>query len=124
VIESSSLYLAGLLNSRLIGFILKYSQKEPGDGRKIFSFRSLLEVPVYIPDFDDPADRDRHDRMVALVTRVIGCKKKLQEIHDEPGITRLKNEIAAGERKIDRLVCDLYHLTKEEIAVIESGSPS
>ena len=29
----------------------------------------LKNFPIYVPDFDDPADIARHDRMVSLVTR-------------------------------------------------------
>ena len=123
VIESSNLYLLGLLNSRLVGFVIRNSRKESGAGRENFSRSDLMDVPVYIPDLDDPADRIRHDRLVAQVTRLIDREKKLQEIHHEPEVVRLKKEIAEIRKKIDVLVYDLYRLTKEEIAVIESDSP-
>jgi hypothetical protein len=52
-------------------------------------------------DSSNPADKRRHDVMVALVERMLGLHRKL------PG------------RRIDRLVHDLYGLTEDEIAIVE-----
>ena len=123
VIESSSLYLLGLLNSRLVGFVLRNSRKD-GAVMEYFSRSDLMEIPVYTPDLDEPADRDRHERMCVLVRCLIDCGNKLRESRDEPEADRLRKEIAVIEKKIEVLVYDLYCLTKEEIAIIESDSPS
>jgi hypothetical protein len=122
VIESSSLYLLGLLNSRLIAFILNTTRNESGAGREFFSRDDLMAVPVYTPDLDEPADRARHDRVVLMVSRIIGLAKNRESARDEPSALRIQNEIAVTDRKIDALVYDLFHLTKEEIAIVVSAT--
>ena len=121
VIGSSSLYLTGLLNSRLIAFFLDHSIRYR-TGQVSFTWEELRNVPIYTPELDDPADRARHDRIVALVTRMNDRQKNLQKGKPDldPGVLEL--EIAAIGKKIDVLVYGMYGLTKEEVTLIESGS--
>ena len=121
VIESSSPYLLGLLNSRLIAYVLNNTRNGSGDQPEFFPRHYLLDIPIYTPDLDDPVDRDRHDRMVKLVTRMFNLKKKEEAARDEHKVVHMRNEIAALDRKIDALVYDLYELTQEEISVVESA---
>jgi hypothetical protein len=123
-IESSSLYLLGLLNSRLIAFVLNGKRNGSEAGPDFFSRDDLVEVPVYTPDLDDPADCARHDRMVLLISRMIGLEKKRESARDEAAALRIQNEIVATGRKIDALVYDLYNLTKEEITIVGAATLS
>jgi len=54
------------------------------------------------------ADRERHDRMVALHRQLAASRTS----HEQEN---LKRQINAADRRIDRLVYDLYDLTEEEI---------
>ena len=119
VIGSSNLYLLGLLNSRLTAFFLD-SRDRSGPQAELFSWDDLRDLPVYTPDLDEPGDRARHDRIAALVTRMIELRKKLCTVHDENRAGRIKNEAAAIAEKIDAAVYDLYRLTKDETVLVES----
>ncbi len=121
VIGSSSLYLAGLLNSRLIAFFL-FSSPRRRAGQVFFTGEDLQDLPVYTPELDNPADRARHDRLVALVMRRIDLEKNLQRRRPGQDTGDLEVEIAAIRKKTDALVYELYGLTKEEIAVIEGAA--
>jgi hypothetical protein len=123
-ITTSGPYLAGVLNSRLMGFLFAKTAEQSGRERTEYSWDDLRNLPVYTPDFDDPADAGRHNRIVSLVTRLIDIRRQWSrsESDEERGLLREKIEVA--DRKIDRIVYALYGLTADEIAVVESTSPS
>ena len=66
-----------------------------------------------------PADKARHDRMVALVEQMLSLHKKLAAANTDHEKTNLQRRIDAIDRRIDRLVYDLYELTDEEIRIVE-----
>jgi len=72
-------------------------------------------------NFADPADKARHDRMVALVTQMLELNKKLQDAILEHEKTLLSRQVEAADRAIDKLVYELYWLTGEEIAIVEGN---
>jgi len=59
----------------------------------------------------DPADRERHDRMVSLVEEMLTLHRQLAAARTAHEQENLKRRIAATNRLIDRLVYDLYNLT-------------
>ncbi len=58
------------------------------------------------------ADRERHDWMLALHRRLAAARTD----HEQ---TNLKRQIDAADRRIDRLVYDLYDLTEAEVRIVE-----
>jgi hypothetical protein len=64
-------------------------------------------------------DRERHDRMVALVEEMLALHKQLAAARTDHEQTNLKRRIDATDRQIDRLVYDLYNLTDEEIRIVQ-----
>jgi len=82
----------------------------------------LVQLPIRTINFSDPADIARHDRMVALVERMLELHK-LQAAARTPADRELyQRQIEATDREIDRLVYELYELTEEEVKVVE-GQP-
>lgn len=65
-----------------------------------------------------PADKARHDRMVALVEQMLSLHKKLAAANTDHEKTNLQRRIDAIDRQIDRMVYDLYELTDEEIGIV------
>jgi hypothetical protein len=116
-------YLAGLLNSRLIAFVFSKTVGLTGREQSEYSWDDLRALPVYTPDFDDPGDAGRRDRIVSLVTRLLDLKKHLARARTPEERGSLQEKIEASDRKIDRIVYELYGLTPEEIAVVESVTP-
>ena len=74
-----------------------------------------------ILNFADPTDVACHDKMVSLVERMLDLNKRLPEARTDQEQTLLKRQIAATDKEIDELVYELYGLTEEEIAIVESG---
>jgi hypothetical protein len=112
--------LAAVLNSKLGQFFMTQTCEKTERGYHL-NPQKLGKFPVCTPDFDSLADTERHDGMVALVTRMLDLQKRLRgATHDEKkaGIQR---EIELTDTRIDTLVYEIYGLTAEEITVVEES---
>ena len=67
-------------------------------------------------------DKARHDMLVDLVEKMLALTPKLHQATSESEKAALQNAITTTNAEIDRLVYDLYDLTKEEITIVEGGS--
>ena len=108
-----------LLNSRLIHYLY---QEQVGEVGRVFPEIKpvqLRKLPIRTIDFASPADVTRHDRMVALVQRMLNQHKQLAAATLPQQKSMLQMQIDATDRQIDQLVYELYRLTQEEIAIVE-----
>ena len=107
-------YILGILSSNLLNE--HYAANYPEHRIK----GSYLErLPIRTINFSDPSDVARHDRMVALVERMLDLHKRLPEARTPADKDLLQRQIGGTDREIDALVYELYALTEEEIAVVE-----
>ena len=115
-------YLLGILNSALTTFY--YRNRLITNRRSIAQLKKvhLDALPIRTINFDDPEDVARHDKMVALVERMLELHRKLAAATIPADKTLYQRQIAATGRQIDALVYELYGLTEKEIAVIESAA--
>ena len=112
-------YVLGLLNSKLLFWRLKSISNIFRGGWITCTKQYVETLPIRTIDFSNPADVTRHERMVALVQRML-------DLHKQPPATpfeeeRLQREIQATDNEIDRLVYELYELTAEEVKIVEGG---
>ena len=121
VIPSSSLYLLGLLNSRLMLLVFNNFIQTSGTEQKMHSWDDLKNLPIYTIDFDNPDDKARHDRMGTLVTEMLELHKHLSNAKIDQEKAIITQEIKSIDRQIDSLVYGLYGLTTDEIAVVEES---
>ena len=112
-------YLLGLLNSRLLEWFLRKTATQMRGGYYSYESRFIRHLPIRPIDFADPTERERHDRMVALVEEMLSLHRQLAAARTEHEQTSLKRQIDATDRRIDRLVYDLYNLTDEETRIVE-----
>jgi hypothetical protein len=116
-------YWVGLLNSRLLRFV--YGQTVPESRQQAFpqvKVRSLRALPMRPIDLADAADRERHERMVALVLRMLELQRKLVAPPSTRSKATVQRRIDATDRQIDQLVFELYELTPEEIEIVEKAT--
>jgi adenine-specific DNA-methyltransferase len=114
-------YLIGILNSRLIRYLY---DDLVGEQARVFPEVKpvqLFKLPIRTIDLTNPAEKARHDRMVALVEQILSLHKKLAAAKADHEKTTLQRQIDATDTQIDRLVYDLYELTEEEIGIVENG---
>jgi hypothetical protein len=120
------LYLLGLLNSRLAYcyFAKTCAGLEGKNETYLRFFGQYLEgFPVRRLDLSKPGDKKAHERMVGLVASMLALHKQLASAKGESQREAIQRQIEATDREIDRLVYDLYGLTKDEIAIVEGQAP-
>jgi len=65
--------------------------------------------------------KPRHDRLVMLVDKMLALMPGLRAATSEREKSALQNAVSATDRQIDERVYELYGLTPEEIALVESS---
>jgi len=124
-IPRRDLYLLGLLNSRIGIFYFSVVCAGLEGKTEIYLrfFGQYLEgFPVRTINNSDRSDRDRHDRMVQLVTQMLDAKQQLASAQTERDKNLYESKCASLDRQIDNLVYELYDLTPEEIAIVEGAA--
>ena len=120
ILGSDSLFLLGILNSKLFTFLFSKTSSEIRGG--FFRWKRQYMYPLTIPqtDISNPADKARHDKMVSLVDQMLSLnKKQLPTVKTDHEKTALQRQIDATDKQIDGLVYELYGITEEEEKIIE-----
>ncbi len=112
-------YLLALLNGKLFDFIYRSFNPEKGEALAQVKATTLNRLPIRTINFEDAADKARHDHIVALVEQMLAAKAKHAAATTESEKNRLDIQIEALDRQIDNAVYELYGLTEEEIAIVE-----
>ena len=110
----------GILHSKLFVFLYRVSNQ--GESRVIPQIKAAKLEPLPFPDLSSPASRAMHDKLVALVDKMLLLVPKLRAAKSETERSTLQNAVAATDRAIDALVYELYGLTAEEIALVEGST--
>ena len=121
ILGTESKYLLGILNSRLWSFLFSKVSSEIQGGFYRWKRQYMAKLPIYTPDFDNPDDKARHDRIVTLVTDMLELHKHLSHAKTDQEKRLVTQEIESTDRQIDSLVYGLYGLTADEIAVVEES---
>lgn len=125
VIDSSDKSLLGFLNSKLFWFLISHISipfgVRAGEFRYRLIYQYMAKIPIRPIDFTNPADVEKHDRMVYLVDRMLAIVPKRRAEANPQAAAQLDAQISATDRQIDRLVYELYGLTEEEIALVEGA---
>jgi hypothetical protein len=120
--KESFLYLLGLLNSRLLDWMVKLRNSRFGHGYYSFNRQYLEPLPVRPIDMTSKEERAKHDRITELVEQMLKCCNRLGAVKTAHERTALQRQIEATDREIDRLVYELYGLTEKEIRIVEEAT--
>src|ERR1019366_3898950 len=77
------------------------------------------ELPIHRINLTDHAEKEEHEKLVALVEKMLALHQQLAAAKTPQDTTLLQRQIAATDNQIDQLVYALYGLTDEEIALVE-----
>jgi len=123
-VRESDMYVLGLLNSTVLDHLWRAGSTTMRGGFFRYFTQYMEALPIRTIDFADPTDVARHDRMVALVERMLALHRELAaaEAGAPARVTLLQRQIAATDAEIDALVYELYGLTDEEIRIVEEGT--
>ena len=113
-------YVLGLLNSKTLDFVLKKISSRFRGGYYAYNKQYIAQLPIRTINFDNPADAQMHDDMVALVDDMLDLHRQLPGLAGESRRI-VQARIAATDRRIDALVYRLYGLSAEEVAIVEGG---
>ncbi|WRF05616.1 class I SAM-dependent DNA methyltransferase [Helicobacter pylori] len=102
-------YLLGMLHSKLITFAFKTFYAGGGLGESGYLYQKAFIERLPIPQITEK-NQELADKIIALVDKILKSKEKDPKANTQ----RL-------EKEIDALVYQLYHLTDEEIKIIENG---
>ncbi len=120
-IGTDSLLLLGILNSKLFNLIYPNVFSVYRGGYFRFFTQYVEQLPIRVINPEDPTDRARHDRMVALVETMLRLQREYaaaDAVHDDAR-HGLREQIERTDAEIDALVYELYGLTEDEITLIE-----
>jgi type I restriction-modification system DNA methylase subunit len=110
--------ILGILNSRLLSwFFCQINMVARRDDFPKIIIKQTRELPFPKIDFNNPTDKERHDKVASLVDRMLELHKQHPRTPQDK--ERLQREIESTDRAIDRLVYELYGLTEDEIRVVE-----
>ncbi|QTP04074.1 class I SAM-dependent DNA methyltransferase [Helicobacter pylori] len=102
-------YLLGMLHSKLITFAFKTFYAGGGLGESGYRYKKAFIERLPIPKITYK-NQELARKIIALVEQILALKEK------DP-----KANTQRSEKEIDALVYQLYHLTDEEIKIIEDG---
>ena len=110
-------YLLGLINSNLVNWY--FSRSYPSNNH--IASNQLAQIPIRTINFSDSTDKACHDKMVALVERMLALHKQKADVKTDHEKNLIERQIEATDKQIDALVYELYGLTEEEIRIVEGG---
>jgi hypothetical protein len=113
-------YILGLLNSKLLEWMIRQTATQMRGGYYSFESRFIRNLPIRTIKHSEAGDKTLHDNMVSLVDRIQELNKRLAAAKNPNDKIQLEREIEADDLQIDRLVYELYGLTEEEIKIVES----
>ena len=120
--EISREFILACLNSRLLEWFIRQTATRMQGGYYSFESRFIRHLPIRVIDLSNLADKARHDRMVALVELMLSLNKQFAAANTGYEKTALQRQINATDRQIDQLVYELYGLTNEEIAIVDTAT--
>jgi type I restriction-modification system DNA methylase subunit len=119
LIISSDRYLLGILNSRLMRFILQHVCDKVQGGFYRLKIIYIEQLPIRTIDFNNPSEKVIHNKLVSLVDRMLDLHKKKAALPPSAEREKIEREIAVTDEKIDEIVYGLYEITQEERPAIE-----
>jgi type I restriction-modification system DNA methylase subunit len=112
-------YVLGLLNSHLLFWLLRLKSNVFRGGWITCTKQYVGELPIHRINLTDHAEKEEHEKLVALVEKMLALHQQLAAAKTPQDTTLLQRQIAATDNQIDQLVYALYGLTDEEIALVE-----
>ncbi len=82
----------------------------------------LRQLPTRVINPADPVDLALYNRMLSLVEQMIDLHRNLTASHIPDDKKLYQRQVAATDAQIDKLVYELYGLTKKEIRIVEEAT--
>jgi type I restriction-modification system DNA methylase subunit len=116
--QENLLYWLGILNSKLMWFFLSNTGTVLRGGYVRFKTDYLKPFPIRTIDFNNPAEKNIHDKLVSAVDRMLQLHNKKNALPPSAEREKIEREITITDEKIDEIVYGLYGITEEERRMI------
>jgi type I restriction-modification system DNA methylase subunit len=112
-------YLLGILNSSLMVYI--YQNIVPEKGKVFAEIKkvNLDKLPIFPINFSIKTEKEKHDKLVSLVDKMLELKQKEATEPNQQLKTMIARQVEGIDKAIDTAVYGLYNLTEDEIKVVE-----
>jgi type I restriction-modification system DNA methylase subunit len=115
-------YILGLLNSRLLEWFIHQTATSMRGGWFSYESRFIRHLPIKTIDFENPTEKDSHDKIIKLVEKMLEVKKSLAVAQTDRDKMFFERYCESLDKQIDMLVYNLYKLSIEEINLIEEAT--
>ena len=92
------------MNSSFCDFCYRAINPEKGEALAQIKKKHLGQLPIRTIDFSNPSEKAKHDKIVALVDRMLELNKKKNALPPSSERERIEREIAVTDEKIDEIV--------------------
>jgi hypothetical protein len=113
-------YLLGLLNSRLLDWLVKQTATSMRGGWYSFESRFIRDLPVAVPGDSPAGGAPAHAGVVGYVRQLLALSERLRTARTAQERAQMQREFEVVGSRLDRLVYNLYGLSEEEIALVEA----
>ncbi|MDQ3705123.1 MAG: Eco57I restriction-modification methylase domain-containing protein [Chloroflexota bacterium] len=112
-------YTAALLNSKVLDWYMRQVSTSFHGGYFAANKQYLVQLPLPRLDLNNVHDRETHAQVVALAREIAASYKRLEAERPPDAKTLRQRDIAAADRRLEHLVCDLYGLSDQERQLVE-----
>jgi len=119
LIVSNDKYLLGILNSKLIQLFLKNVCDKVQGGFYRLKIIYVKQIPIRVINLLNQEDKKKYNCLIEMVETMLNLQTKYHNSRLEIEKSMFEKQIDILDKKIDRLVYELYGLTEEEIKIVE-----
>jgi type I restriction-modification system DNA methylase subunit len=113
-------YILGIINSKFLNWYYQnIINNEKGEALAQVKRGHLAVLPIPALDLSQKADKEKHDKLVSLVDKMLELKQKEASEQNQLTKTKISRQIEGINEAIDVAVYGLYGLSEDEIKVVE-----
>jgi len=127
-------YLLALLNSKTLDFYFRETGKKKGSVFEYFT-EPLSKIPIKTINFDDKKEKQDYEELIKLVDSIIEVSEEINKLDKKMEKAskvhegyyemfeerkKLAKERDSIDKEINKIVYDLYDLSRDDIKIIES----
>jgi len=113
--------ILGIINSKFIYFFWKIMFTDFKVSFPQVTIFSLAQVPIHEINLKNKKDKSLNDKIIKNVEQILDLHQRLNRAKADVEKTMFQRQIDTIDKQIDQLVYELYHLSKDEIKLIEEN---
>ena len=111
-------YIAGVLCSRLMGYFFGSTMADRKETFPKIKGAQIKQLPIPVPS---NAQQKQYNQLIQAYQQQVRIQAEYRSAKSSHDRAFLERQIEQTDRKIDRLVYELYGLSEEEIAIVEGS---